>query len=46
MRIAQKREGMKMKAAYLTPAITMFHADGSLDLDSQKKLYENLIAQQ
>ena len=34
-----------MKAAYLTPAITMFHADGSLDLDSQKKLYENLIAQ-
>ena len=45
MRIAQKREGMKMKAAYLTPAITMFHADGSLDLDSQKKLYENLIAQ-
>ncbi|MBU5436301.1 dihydrodipicolinate synthase family protein [Pseudoflavonifractor sp. MSJ-37] len=33
-----------MNASYLSPAITLFHADGSLDLDSQKKLYENLIA--
>ena len=34
-----------MNASYLTPAITLFHADGSLDLESQKKLYENLIEQ-
>ena len=33
-----------MNAAYLTPAITLFHEDGSLDLDSQKKLFETLIA--
>lgn len=32
-----------MNASYFTPAITLFHADGSLDLESQKKLYENLI---
>lgn len=30
-----------MKAAYLTPAITLFHEDGSLDLESQRKLFEN-----
>ena len=34
-----------MKAAYLTPAITLFHEDGSLDLESQSKLFENLIQQ-
>ena len=34
-----------MKAAYLTPAITLFHEDGSLDLESQRKLFENLIQQ-
>lgn len=32
-----------MNAAYLTPAITLFHEDGSLDLESQEKLFENLI---
>lgn len=34
-----------MNAAYLTPAITLFHEDGTLDLESQAKLFENLIAQ-
>jgi len=33
-----------MNAAYLTPAVTLFHRDGTLDLESQKKLYDNLIA--
>ena len=32
-----------MKAAYLTPAITLFREDGSLDLESQGKLFDNLI---
>lgn len=32
-----------MKAAYLTPAITLFHEDGSLDFSSQAKLFDNLI---
>lgn len=32
-----------MEAAYITPAITLFHEDGSLDAESQKSLYENLI---
>ncbi|WP_294852229.1 dihydrodipicolinate synthase family protein [uncultured Oscillibacter sp.] len=32
-----------MQAAYLAPAITLFHEDGTLDLESQGKLFENLI---
>jgi 4-hydroxy-tetrahydrodipicolinate synthase len=32
-----------MNAKYITPAITIFHEDGSLDLESQASLYENLI---
>ncbi|MDY3985784.1 dihydrodipicolinate synthase family protein [Dysosmobacter sp.] len=32
-----------MKAAYLTPAITLFHEDGTLDFESQAKLFNNLI---
>ncbi|MEA4893786.1 MAG: dihydrodipicolinate synthase family protein [Oscillospiraceae bacterium] len=32
-----------MKAAYLTPAITLFNDDRSLDFVNQKKLYDNLI---
>lgn len=32
-----------MNAAYLTPAITLFNEDGTLDLVSQKKLFDNLI---
>lgn len=32
-----------MKASYITPAITLFHKDGSFDFESQKSLYENLI---
>lgn len=32
-----------MNAAYLTPAITLFREDGSLDLESQAKLFDNLI---
>ena len=32
-----------MKASYITPAITIFGADGNLDLKSQGSLYENLI---
>ena len=32
-----------MKAAYLTPAITLFREDGSLDLESQGRLFDNLI---
>jgi len=32
-----------MKAAYLTPAITLFHEDGALDFESQAKLFSNLI---
>ena len=32
-----------MNAAYLTPAITLFNEDGSLDLVSQEKLFNNLI---
>ena len=34
-----------MKAAYLAPALTLFHEDGSLELESQRKLFENLIQQ-
>lgn len=34
-----------MKAAYLTPAITLFTEDGNLDLENQARLFENLIAQ-
>ena len=32
-----------MNAAYLTPAITLFNEDGSLDLVSQERLFNNLI---
>ncbi len=32
-----------MKAAYLTPAITLFREDGTLDLESQGRLFDNLI---
>lgn len=32
-----------MKAAYLVPAITLFNEDGTLDLVSQERLYNNLI---
>ena len=32
-----------MKAAFLAPAITLFHEDGTLDLASQERLYNNLI---
>ena len=32
-----------MKAAYLTPAITLFHEDGTLDFESQAHLFNNLI---
>lgn len=34
-----------MNASYLCPAITLFHKDGTLDLESQGKLFDNLIAQ-
>ena len=34
-----------MDAAYLAPAITLFTEDGSLDLASQEKLFNNLIDQ-
>lgn len=33
-----------MDAAYMTPAITLFQEDGTLDLESQEKLFDNLIA--
>lgn len=32
-----------MKAAYLTPAITLFHENGTLDFESQARLFNNLI---
>ena len=32
-----------MKASFYCPAITLFHEDGSLDLESQGKLFDNLI---
>lgn len=32
-----------MNAAYLTPAITLFHEDGTLDLEGQAELFENLV---
>lgn len=32
-----------MNAAYLTPAITLFHEDGTLDFESQEHLFNNLI---
>lgn len=34
-----------MNAAYLCPAITLFHEDGTLDLGSQRRLFDSLIAQ-
>lgn len=34
-----------MKAAYLTPAITLFREDGTLDLESQERLFNHLIEQ-
>ena len=34
-----------MNAAYLTPAITLFNQDGTLDLESQERLFNNLIDQ-
>lgn len=34
-----------MNAAYLTPAITLFREDGTLDLESQERLFNHLIAQ-
>ena len=33
-----------MKANYMTPAVTLFQEDGTLDLESQGKLFEHLIA--
>ena len=40
---ADKKGSSIMNAAYLTPAITLFHKDGSLDFESQEKLFNNLI---
>ena len=34
-----------MKASYLSPAITLFNPDGTVDFESQGLLYDNLIAQ-
>lgn len=34
-----------MNAAYLTPALTLFNQDGTLDLESQGRLFNNLIDQ-
>ena len=34
-----------MNAAYLTPAIPLFNEDGTLDLASQERLFNNLIDQ-
>lgn len=33
-----------MKANYITPAVTIMNEDGSLDLESQGRLFDNLIA--
>lgn len=32
-----------MNAAYLAPAVTLFCEDGTLDLENQKKLFNNLV---
>ena len=40
---ADKKGSSIMNAAYLTPAITLFHKDGSLDFESHEKLFNNLI---
>lgn len=32
-----------MNAAYIAPAITLFRQDGSIDFESQEKLFDNLI---
>lgn len=32
-----------MKASFYCPAITLFNEDGSLDLESQGRLFDNLI---
>ena len=32
-----------MDASYITPAVTLFAPDGTLDLGSQEALFENLI---
>ena len=32
-----------MNAAYLTPAITLFNEDGTLDLVSQERLFNNCL---
>ena len=32
-----------MNAAYMAPAITLFNQDGTLDFESQEKLFDNLI---
>ena len=40
---ADKKGSSIMNAAYLTPAITLFHEDGSLDFESQEHLFNNLI---
>lgn len=39
------KEDNIMNAAYLTPAITLFNEDGTLDLVSQERLFNNLIDQ-
>ena len=39
------KEDIFMNAAYLTPAITLFNEDGTLDLVSQERLFNNLIDQ-
>lgn len=39
------KEDFSMNAAYLTPAITLFNEDGTLDLASQERLFNNLIDQ-
>ena len=40
---SKKKENQIMNAAYLAPAITLFNEDGTLDLASQERLYNNLI---
>ena len=33
-----------MKANYITPAVTVFSEDGSINFEEQGKVYEHLIA--
>lgn len=43
MIFAERKERLMQKIAYMTPCVTAFHQNGSLDLEAQAAMYDHLL---